>query len=752
MMDSEQQNQIQIKRDALNMDVMSLRPEHFQDLAHVGAILTELEEFASLMDGFGQPQFSKILKELGHRLGQIVAELSPYESGLEEFQQIHEQFDNALELLYAGDQEDAEKILIHALDSKSTALKNLESQDHYSNYAEIIQHCTEEMKGDETLAEFIGETEEGLQKAEETLLRLEEDFEDQKAISSIFRVFHTIKGTAGFLGLSELGSLAHRTEDLMVQVNEGEREITLEILNAILCATDGLSKLISQMKAMIAGMNSEVQLIGGHSLRYLPHISEVEPVDLREAYQLLDHLLSDEVSKSTQVSENPNPEPVSPVPPLHSADQKTLPETHPEAGQNLTNTSKSSTTTEVAKTNENVAATQVMDMLKIPAFKLDELSEFIGEMVVALSVLSQNPTIANLEDRELHDRLDQLNKITEQLRDRILSIRMFPVKNVFSKLTRQMRDLSKKSGKQVKLTIEGDETLVDKTIIDSIYAPLMHIMRNTVDHGIETPEERSAAGKSSEGTVKLSAHHLGDSILIEVRDDGRGLDRQKLLSKALERGLISERENLTDQQIFMFIFTSGVSTAKEVTDISGRGVGMDVVKREVEKLRGKISVETEAGKGTAFLIKLPLTTSIIEGLVVRLGENRFVIPILDVHLTLIPKKDQLYDVQDRESECLILAGEVIPIMRLHEFFDVEADVMVPEEAIIVVVKYGEKKYGLMVDELLHRQQIVVKNLGETFVNLPGITGGTILGDGRVGLILDPETLIHRSHNINMTIN
>ncbi|MGB0297357.1 MAG: Hpt domain-containing protein, partial [bacterium] len=305
MIDAEQQNQIQIKRDALNMDVMSLRPEHFQDLAHVGAILNELEEFASLMDGFGQPQFSKILKELGHRLGQIVAELSPYESGLEEFQQLHEQFDNALELLYAGDQEDADKILIDALDSKSTALKNLESQDHYSNYAEIIQHCTEEMKGDETLAEFIGETEEGLQKAEETLLRLEEDFEDQKAISSIFRVFHTIKGTAGFLGLSELGSLAHRTEDLMVQVNEGEREITLEILNAILCATDGLSKLISQMKAMIAGMNSE-------------------PVDLREAYQLLDHLLSDEVPKSPPISENPIPETISATPPTHSEEQKTL--------------------------------------------------------------------------------------------------------------------------------------------------------------------------------------------------------------------------------------------------------------------------------------------------------------------------------------------------------------------------------------------------------------------------------------------
>ena len=732
MMDAEQQNQIQIKRDALNMNVMSLKPEHFQDLAHVGSILTELEEFASLMDGLEQPQFSKILKELGHRLGQIVAELSPYESGLEEFQQLHEQFDNALELLYAGDQEDADKILIHALDSKSTAGKNLESQDHYSDYAEIIQHCTVEMKGDETLAEFISETEEGLQNTEETLLRLEEDFEDQKAISSIFRVFHTIKGTAGFLGLTDLGSLAHRTEDLMVQVNEGEREISLEILNAILCATDGLSKLISQMKAMIAGMSSD-------------------PVDLREAYQLLDYLLSDEVSRSTPVSENPTLVAISATPPPRSENQKALTETHPEVDQNLAKTSKSPTT-EFTKTNENVAATQVMDMLKIPAFKLDELSEFIGEMVVALSVLSQNPTIANLEDRELHDRLDQLNKITEQLRDRILSIRMFPVKNVFSKLTRQMRDLSKKSGKQVKLTIQGDETLVDKTIIDSIYAPLMHIMRNTVDHGIETPEERIAAGKSSEGTVKLSAHHLGDSILIEVRDDGRGLDRQKLLSKALERGLINERENLTDQQIFMFIFTSGVSTAKEVTDISGRGVGMDVVKKEVEKLRGKISVETEAGKGTAFLIKLPLTTSIIEGLVVRLGENRFVLPILDVHLTLIPKKEQLYDVQDRESECLILAGEVIPIMRLHEFFDVEADVMVPEEAIIVVVKYGDKKYGLMVDELLHRQQIVVKNLGETFVNLPGITGGTILGDGRVGLILDPETLIHRSHNINMTIN
>ena len=739
MIDPSVQEQIQSQRDALNLQLVALDADQVPDISVAGMIIGQLEAFATLMDGIGQPEFAKLLRQLDDQLGQIVADLIPHQEGLAEFRRLHDQFEGALEVLYGGDQARAEQVLQQSGGGAAPAATETADEADYSEHAAVLQELPADMIGDETLVEFISETEEGLEKTEETLLRLEEDMSDQQAINGIFRTVHTIKGTAGFLGLTIMGKLAHHTEDLMVQVRDGKREMNPDVLETILRSTDALGQLVNQMKQLMAG-------------------GDPEAIDLREAYQMLDGQLGERpaarpapaVSKPAPDPEPPKPaaeEPAAPPPPQPAAPKPAAPK--PAAAE--APAEKEDHDGEKRATGAPGAA-QTMDMIKIPAYKLDELSEFIGEMVVALSVLSQNPTIAELDDRELHDRLDQLHKITEQLRDRILSIRMFPVKNVFSKLTRQVRDLSRKSGKQIKLNVEGEDTLVDKTIIDSIYAPLMHIVRNAIDHGVEPEEDRIVAGKPTAGNVLLAARHLGDAILIEVRDDGRGLVREKLLKKAIERGLTSERENLSDQQVFMFIFNAGFSTAAKVTDISGRGVGMDVVKREVDNLRGKISIESEPGKGTAFLIKLPLTTSIIEGLVVRLGSNRFVLPILDVHLTVTPERTQLYDVQGQESECFILAGEVIPIMRLHEFYHIQPDVMRPEEAIIVVVKDGEKKYGLMVDELLHRQQIVVKNLGDRLVGLPGITGGTILGDGRVGLILDPETLIQHSHNTASPLN
>ena len=739
MIDPSVQEQIQSQRDALNLQLVALDADQVPDISVAGMIIGQLEAFATLMDGIGQPEFAKLLRQLDDQLGQIVADLIPHQEGLAEFRRLHDQFEGALEVLYGGDQARAEQVLQQSGGGAAPAATETADEADYSEHAAVLQELPADMVGDETLVEFISETEEGLEKTEETLLRLEEDMSDQQAINGIFRTVHTIKGTAGFLGLTIMGKLAHHTEDLMVQVRDGKREMNPDVLETILRSTDALGQLVNQMKQLMAG-------------------GDPEAIDLREAYQMLDGQLGERpaarpapaVSKPAPDPEPPKPaaeEPAAPPPPQPAAPKPAAPK--PAAAEAPAEKEDHDGEKRAAGAP---GAAQTMDMIKIPAYKLDELSEFIGEMVVALSVLSQNPTIAELDDRELHDRLDQLHKITEQLRDRILSIRMFPVKNVFSKLTRQVRDLSRKSGKQIKLNVEGEDTLVDKTIIDSIYAPLMHIVRNAIDHGVEPEEDRIVAGKPTAGNVLLAARHLGDAILIEVRDDGRGLVREKLLKKAIERGLTSERENLSDQQVFMFIFNAGFSTAAKVTDISGRGVGMDVVKREVDNLRGKISIESEPGKGTAFLIKLPLTTSIIEGLVVRLGSNRFVLPILDVHLTVTPERTQLYDVQGQESECFILAGEVIPIMRLHEFYHIQPDVMRPEEAIIVVVKDGEKKYGLMVDELLHRQQIVVKNLGDRLVGLPGITGGTILGDGRVGLILDPETLIQHSHNTASPLN
>jgi two-component system chemotaxis sensor kinase CheA len=729
MVDQAFQEQAQPLRDALNLQLVSLSAEQLNDISIVGPVIGQLEAFANFMESSNQPEFAVVLKHLDDLLGQMVSDLRPHVEGMQEFTRIHGAFESALEVLYGGDQPRAVTMLQAALSEGLTADEEVVEEKDYSQYQDIVQDLPPDMAGDETLVEFISETEEGLEKTEETLLKLESDLGDQQAINSIFRTVHTIKGTAGFLGLTVMGSLAHHTEDLMVQVRDGKREMNNEVLETILRSTDVLGQLVSQMKQLMSG-------------------STPEAVDMSEAYQMLDDMLGQGPAPKRAA---PAPPPPAPTPAQPAAKPVVtpppVPDTPPPApAAKPAEDHPAEEEKKSAPSGGQQPANTPIDMIKIPAAKLDELSEFIGEMVVALSVLSQNPTIAEIDDRELHDRLDQLHKITEQLRDRILSIRMFPVKNVFSKLTRQVRDLSRKSGKKIKLDVEGEDTLVDKTIIDSIYAPLMHIVRNAIDHGVEEEQERIEVGKPTTGNVLLAARHLGDSILIEVRDDGRGLIREKLLKKAIEKGVTTERENLSDQQVFMFIFHAGFSTAKQVTDISGRGVGMDVVKREVDNLRGKISIESTPGVGTSFLIKLPLTTSIIEGLVVRLGPNRFVLPILDVHLTITPDKEQLYDVQGQDSECFILAGEVVPIMRLHEFYQIEADITQPEEAIIVVVKDGEKKYGLMVDELLHRQQIVVKNLGDRLVGLPGITGGTILGDGRVGLILDPETLIQHFHN------
>jgi two-component system chemotaxis sensor kinase CheA len=321
---------------------------------------------------------------------------------------------------------------------------------------------------------------------------------------------------------------------------------------------------------------------------------------------------------------------------------------------------------------------------------------------------------------------------------------MVPIQGAFQKMSRLVRDLSKKAGKNVRLITSGEETELDRNIVEKITDPLVHMMRNSVDHGIETPEERKAKGKPPQGTVRLSASHQAGSILIEIEDDGRGLRREKLIQKAVEKGLISAHQELSDQEVFGLIFQAGFSTAEKISDVSGRGVGMDVVRKNIESLGGKIDIQSTPDAGTTFLIRLPLTLAIIDGQIVTIADQRYIIPINSIVGSVRPTGNQIRTVQDR-GEVALIRGELIPLVRLGSLFSVSGGIQEPSEALLVVVEEGCRRCALLVDDLLGQQQVVIKNLSG-LGKIKGISGGAIMGDGRISLILDVPGLIDLSQD------
>jgi two-component system chemotaxis sensor kinase CheA len=378
--------------------------------------------------------------------------------------------------------------------------------------------------------------------------------------------------------------------------------------------------------------------------------------------------------------------------------------------------------------------------VKLDTRKLDALVDLVGELVIAQSMVVQDPTVQQSENRHLARCLRQLSRITTDLQRLAMSLRMVPIGRTFQRMTRLVRDLAAQQQKQVQLIIDGEETELDRNIVEQLTDPLVHMIRNAIDHGIEPPEERLKAGKPASGTIRLSAAHERGGIVIEIRDDGKGLDRERILAKGLERGLVKPHQTLTEAEVFGLIFAPGFSTAETVTDVSGRGVGMDVVKRNVEKLRGKVEIESVSSQGTTFTVVLPLTLAIIDGMLVGVGEDRYIIPTLSVRESFRPVPGMVTTVHER-GEVVTVRGRLTPVLRLGQHLGRQGRVVDPTDGIIVVVESGNAARGLLVDELLGKQEVVIKNLGETFRNQDLLAGAAILGDGRVGLILDVDTLV-----------
>jgi two-component system chemotaxis sensor kinase CheA len=358
----------------------------------------------------------------------------------------------------------------------------------------------------------------------------------------------------------------------------------------------------------------------------------------------------------------------------------------------------------------------------------------------------QNGEVLRIKDQKLQKDSVQLRRITAELQRISMSMRMVPIKGTFQKMIRLVRDLSKKSGKEVSLELQGEETEIDRNMIEEIYEPLVHMIRNSVDHGLELPEDRTKAGKSVQGVVFLRAEQKGGHIVIEIADDGRGLDVARIRSKAIQQGIISPDEQLEERAVFDLIFHPGFSTKDVVTEVSGRGVGMDVVKKHIERLRGKVEISSIPGRGSRFEIKLPLTMAIIDGMVIRIGSERYVVPTIALKESLRPSRDAYLTVQGR-GEMIKVRNTLMPLVRLHELLNVDTPCRNPWDGLLLVVNEDNRSYCLFADEILGRQEVVIKSLGAALSYLKGVSGGAILGDGRVALIIDVKGVVGRYEEV-----
>jgi two-component system chemotaxis sensor kinase CheA len=396
------------------------------------------------------------------------------------------------------------------------------------------------------------------------------------------------------------------------------------------------------------------------------------------------------------------------------------------------------------------AGQQESGSIRVATEKVDKLINLVGEIVIVQSMIHQVVTDFSAEKLyRLQEAVMDMERNTRELQERVMAVRMLPIGNIFSRFPRLVRDLANTFNKNIALQILGEETELDKGVIERIGDPLTHLIRNAVDHGVDTPEERRKTGKPEQGTVRLQAFHQGGNVVIEVADDGRGLNTEKIRQKAVEQGLISATDVLSDEQIHMLIFQAGFSTAAVITDVSGRGVGMDVVRKNVEALKGTITIHSEKGKGTTFRIKLPLTLAILDGLTLQVGQQIFIVPLTSIVESIRPLRENVKTVLGK-GEIVVVRGQFLPLLRLHRLFGVQGRTTDPTQALVVILENDGDQAALMVDELVGQQQVVIKSLEAHYQKVEGVAGATIMGDGRVALILDVPELVQMAQRGNLS--
>lgn len=578
---------------------------------------------------------------------------------------------------------------------------------------EAIDFDVSDLISNDMLDQYLTNANELIDTTEKNLLDLETNPDNDVLVGETFGAVHSLKGNSGFMGYKEIEEISMDMETILDAVRDKSLEIDQTIITVLLSnietIRDRLEKISQGEIQPEASADSEPPAATPPE----PAPQKVKPVEEKiEAKPV-------ETPKDSKTETKPK----SKAEPAKKAAPKKAPAKKP-----------------------GFTTMQRKD-IRVETEKIDKLFDLVGELITIETMVTSNPDLQGLELPNFNKSANMLNKITRDLQEISMSIRMMPLEGLFNKMKRLVRDVSLKMNKKVNLLISGQHTEMDKNVIDEISDPLVHILRNAIDHGVESPEDRVDAGKEEIGTVDLSARYEGNEILIIVKDDGAGINRDIVLAKALDKGLVMEPiEDIPDKDAYMLIFEPGFSTAKQVTDISGRGVGMDVVKKNIEKLRGSIDIDSKLGQGSKFTLRIPLTLAIMEAMLIRINNAIFALPILAIRESFRPMKENVTITMDG-LEVVKVREEILPVIRLHEHMHVEPDSPNLEDGILLLIETRGRKICLFADEIVGQQQAVIKNLSEYIGKVDGLTGCMILGDGSIGLILDIESLIGMSQSV-----
>ncbi|MEA3545814.1 MAG: chemotaxis protein CheA [Thermodesulfobacteriota bacterium] len=577
---------------------------------------------------------------------------------------------------------------------------------------------------DEMRLSFVQEGNELLQNTEQGLLAWGENPEDKESIGDIFRQIHSFKGNCGFFGYSQIEKLSHQMENILDRVKSGSKLAVANPADQLLASLDILQQAVNNISE---GKDDTVENLD-------QHLNDLQALiaPLLGDFLVEEGVAEQSVTKAVETQKKPVGEIL--------VEQGTASTAQVDNALKKQRDTIKKAKAEAKPASRTKTPAKRQD-IRVELGKLDSLINLIGELVIAENMLIHNPDLKGLELENFNKAGQHMSKLVRELQEMAMTIRMIPVSGLFRRMIRLVHDISVKAGKKVDLELIGEETEIDKTVIETITDPLVHLLRNSLDHGLEPPDERLAAGKGEKGTVKLSARHEEGEVWVTIEDNGRGLNKEKILEKAVKNGLIEgDGSDLTDKQINNMIFAPGFSTADKVTDISGRGVGMDVVKKNLEKIKGKIDVSSTPGQGSKITLRIPLTLAIIDGMIVRVGTSTCIVPTLSMLEAFRPVTDQITITPDGD-ELAKVRENFLPIIRLHEILGKTPDSRELKDGILIVLEYQETRFCLFIDEILGQQQTVIKGLSNFIGTVPGVSGCTILGDGNVCLILDVGTLV-----------
>ncbi|TGL13341.1 chemotaxis protein CheA [Leptospira meyeri] len=618
------------------------------------------------------------------------------------------------------------------------------------------------MGREQLLLDFIPEGFELIEVCESAILSIEEINDqsgeyDEDLINNLFRAVHTFKGSTGLLKLESLVKISHEAETLMDILRKEKKLPNEDICQVLINTCDQLRRLLHKVDETKSNpeLDDESDEIIEVLKREIKHLnsenqtteSEIPTPKKKKSFEIFGE---EEPKTETTVTKKKPAFEIFDDSPNPSQTESKITNEHNLAETN--NPEKK--TTEIVKPEktqldkEPIATTATIQKkeIKVANEKLDALMDLVGELVIAESNVTQHPLLKSLRNEDFNSSINRLHKIVLDLQEVALSTRMIPISGVFQKMSRLVRDLQKKANKKVALYISGEETEIDKSIVDLIADPIIHILRNSIDHGIETTDERMLSGKPEVGTIQLSARQSVNEVWVMIRDDGRGLNREKIIQKSIERGILSgDTEHLSDQEVYNLIFVPGLSTAETITDISGRGVGMDIVRQNIEKMGGKIEIHSRLQKGTSFILRIPLSLGIMEGTVVRIGKKFFTIQTIELREFVSLREKKEIPLEDNQK-VIDVRGTFIPIFDINQILNHREEIVYEGlDPLMIVLEYEKKLLGIRVDEIVGNQNVVIKPLQGILEEANGVNGFTILGSGNVSLILDVKSIFQKMH-------